>query len=150
MFGWRNRKPEAPAVLASTGPAPTELQNAPVRVVAAPAFPRGVAVLLGLAAAVVIAYGLATLKGIVAPVMLALVLTICVHPLRARLERRGVPRGVVTGSVLATVFVLVASFIGALLLALAQFATILPTFSAQVEEIGAGLSDWLVSIGIGT
>jgi len=46
-----------------------------------------------------------------AAVVLALVLTIRVHPSRGGPERRGVPRGVATGTVVAAVFLLLATFV---------------------------------------
>jgi AI-2 transport protein TqsA len=112
--------------------------------------PRSTTILLSLAAATVAAAGLWALQSIVAPVLLALVLTICAHPLRVRLERAGVPRGLATGSVVIAVFVLLAGFVAALILAVAQFATLLPQFAAQLKQIATNIGNWLTSIGIGS
>jgi AI-2 transport protein TqsA len=110
--------------------------------------PRAVLILLGIAGAVAGTFGLWAIRGFAAPVVLALVLTICVHPLRVAMEKRGVPRGIATGSVVAAVFVLLAAFITAMVLALSQFVTLLPTFAPQLEKAEKNVGAWLQSIGI--
>jgi AI-2 transport protein TqsA len=111
--------------------------------------PRATSILLGLAGAVVAAAGLWAIQSIVAPVLLALILTICAHPLRVRLERVGVPRGLATGSVVTAVFVMLAAFVTALIIAVAQFATLLPQFAPQLKAIATSIGSWLSSIGVG-
>ena len=122
-----------------------------VAVVAPPVSPyRSTSILVALGGATVTVFGLAAIAGIAAPILLALVLTICAHPVRRGLERRGVPRGLATGSVVATVFIVLAAFVAALGLALGQFATLLPQFSSQISDIGKTITDWLASVGFGT
>lgn len=112
-------------------------------------YPRGTMILVGLAAATITAIGISGIRGILAPVLLTLVLTICAHPVRIWLEKRGVPHGIATGSVILVVFVLLAGFTYTLIIAFAQFATLLPQYSKQLSEIGSNLTGWLSSIGIG-
>ena len=95
------------------------------------------------------AFGLFTIKSVAAPVLLALVLTICVHPLRNALERRGVPRGLATGSVAAAVCLVLAAFMAALLLALAQFPTLLDQYDADLAQIGRSIGTALTAFGVG-
>ncbi|GAB2448487.1 putative PurR-regulated permease PerM [Conyzicola lurida] len=111
--------------------------------------PRGTAILLGLAGAAVVAAGIASVRSIAAPVVLSLVLTICAYPVRRALEQRGVPRGLATGVVVTVVFGALAAFVSALVIALAQFATLLPEFSEQIAALGETIGAWLTSIGIG-
>ena len=111
---------------------------------------RTTSILIGLGGATVTVFGLAAIAGIAAPILLALVLTICAQPVRTGLERRGVPRGLATGSVVATVFVVLAAFVAALGLALGEFASLLPQFASQLSDFGTMVSDWLASIGFGT
>jgi AI-2 transport protein TqsA len=111
--------------------------------------PRGAVILLAMAGGVVVAFGLHAIGSIVAPVMLALVLTICVHPLRVALEERGVPRGLATGSVVTAVFLLLAAFAVSLVVAFAQFATLLPTFAPQLHDAAVDVEGWLTGLGIG-
>lgn len=110
---------------------------------------RNAFILMGLGGAALAAFGLAGIAGIVGPVFLALVLTICVHPLRVTLEKRGVPRGLATGSVIAAVTVLLLGFGYAVLVAFGQFTTLLPQFADEIKAWGADLAAWLGSLGIG-
>lgn len=109
---------------------------------------RNAYILIGLGGAALATFGLAAIASIVAPVFFALVLTICVHPLRVALERRGVPRGLATGSVIAAVFVLLLGFGYAVLIAIGQFAQLLPQFAPQLQGWAGSIADWLASIGI--
>ena len=126
-----------------------ELPPAPVAAPPRPGMPRATAILLGLAGATVTAVGLYSIRSIVAPVLLSLVLTICAHPLRTGLERRGVPRGIATVTVALAVFLTLAAFVTALIVAFAQFATLLPQFAPQIADIGRSIGAWLADIGIG-
>ncbi|MEI5585507.1 MULTISPECIES: AI-2E family transporter [unclassified Agromyces] len=111
------------------------------------ALPRATVILLGLASAAVVVFGLSAARGVVAPVLLALVLTICVHPVRRGLERRGVPRGLATGSAIVAVFALLSGFFAALFIALAQFTALLPQFADEIEAGVQRLSAGLEAIG---
>jgi len=111
--------------------------------------PRATTILLGLAGATVVAFGLAAISQIAGPVLFALVLTITVQPVRVALEKRGVPRGIATGSVIVSVFALLAGFFAALFLALGQFASLLPQFAPQLQDFAAGIGDVLERIGFG-
>jgi len=71
---------------------------------------RNAFILLGLGGAVLVLLGIAGLGSIVAPVFLAVVLTICMHPLRIWLERHYVPRGIATGAVIVAAIQLLAGF----------------------------------------
>jgi predicted PurR-regulated permease PerM len=110
---------------------------------------RGTMILVALAAATVTSIGISSIRGILAPVLLTLILTICAHPVRAALERVGVPHGLATGSVILVVFLLLAGFIYTLILAFAQFVAMLPDYSSQLSKAGSSVAAWLKSIGIG-
>ena len=104
---------------------------------------------MGIGGAALAAFGIAAIAGIFAPVFFALVLTICVHPLRVWLEKRGVPRGIATGSVITAVTLLLARRSGTLVLvAFGQFAELLPQFKDQIVAFGQDVAAWLSSIGI--
>ncbi|HEX6367049.1 MAG TPA: AI-2E family transporter [Agromyces sp.] len=109
---------------------------------------RNAFILMGIAGGVVAAFGVAAIAGIFAPVFFALVLTICVHPLRIALEKRGVPRGIATGSVILAVVVLLLAFGYLVLVAFTQFAELLPQFADQIGAIGQSFAQWLSSVGI--
>src|SRR5664279_6122154 len=54
--------------------------------------PRGLIIILGLAAAVIVAAGIHQVPAILGPVFLALVLTVTVDPIRGLMIRKGAPR----------------------------------------------------------
>ena len=114
------------------------------------AMPRATIILLGLAGATVTVFGLSAMRGVAAPVALALVLTICAHPIRAVLERRRVPRGVATVTAILLVFALLAAFVAAFIVALTQFTILIPEYTAQLKAIGEDIAAWLSSIGVST
>ena len=116
--------------------------------ISAPGSHRNAFILVSLGGAVLVGFGLAGLAGIVAPVFLALILTICVHPLRLWLEKHGVSRGLASGSVIIAVILLLAAFAYAFLLAFGQFSQLLPQFADQMKAFGQAVVTWLNSIGI--
>lgn len=109
----------------------------------------GTIFLVSLAAATIAAVGVSMIRGILAPVLLTLVLTICAEPVRGFLEKRGVAHGLATGSVSVVVFLLLAGFIFALVIAFAQFVAMLPTYADQLSQIGKSITTWLTNLGIG-
>ena len=111
--------------------------------------PRATIILVEVAAFVIIAIGMAAIPAILAPVVLALILTICVHPVRSWLIRKGISRGIATGSVIIVVFALLAGFIGLFIVAVANFVTLLPQFGPQLQELGADLTAVLTGLGFG-
>jgi len=109
---------------------------------------RNAYILMGIGGAALATFGLAAISGIFAPVFFALVLTICVHPLRIALEKRGVPRGIATGSVITAVTLLLLTFGYAVIVAFGQFTEILSQFSDQIAAAGQDVAKWLNSLGI--
>lgn len=109
---------------------------------------RNAFILMGIAGAVVATFGIAAIGSIFAPVFFALILTICVHPLRVWLERHGVPRGLATGSVIIAVLLLLLAFGYAVLIAIGQFAALIPQFQTQIQGWIGDVASWLASIGI--
>jgi predicted PurR-regulated permease PerM len=104
-------------------------------------------VLLGLAAAVVVAAGIKAAADIVGPVMLALVLTIAVHPLRRILDRR-LPGWASTTICLLVTYGVLLGLAVSLVVATARFATLLPGYEEQFAELVDDLTDWLGHAGV--
>jgi len=98
--------------------------DAPRRVAALTTLPRGLVVVLGTTGLLVSVLALRELSGVVAPVLLALVVVIGVHPLTGALRRRGA-------------------------LAVAQLATVLPTYQSQFASLLGDLRRWLGTLGVG-
>lgn len=109
---------------------------------------RNAYILMGIGGGALAAFGLAAIAGIFAPVFFALVLTICVHPLRVWLERHRVPRGIATGSVITAVTLLLLVFGYLVIVAFGQFAQLIPQFSAEITDWLHGVADWLTSLGV--
>lgn len=110
-----------------------------------PSLPRGLIALVTLAAATIIVAGLHSAAGIVGPVFLALVLTIAVQPIRTRLAARGVPGWLGTVAGMLAVYVILFVLATALVIAVARFATLVPTyqdeFDGLLDDVRSGLSD---------
>lgn len=110
---------------------------------------RNAFLLIGLAGLVVTLFGIAAIRDVFSSVFLALVLVICVHPVRRGLERRGVPRGISTLIVLLTVVLLLGGFVFALVISFAQFATLLPEYTPEFQSWATTAEQWLQSLGVG-
>ena len=139
---WWNRKRSkeaAPGGDSAVVVAPVEPPNAH----------RNAFILIGLGGATIAAFGLAAIAGIFAPFFLGVVLTICVHPLRVWLEKRGVSRGIATAAVILAVLLLLLGLGYAMLVAFGQFGVLLQEFSGQIAAFGQDVAAWLSSIGIG-
>ncbi len=143
---WSRRKPPV-----ETGPGPvSEVGGSEEEVDAMPTpVHRTAYIMIGLGGAVVAAFGLAAIAEIFVWSYFALVLTICVYPLRAWLEGHGVKRGVATFGVVFAVVLLLAVFVGALFVSFAQFLALLPQYTDELQSWRSDLGDWLTSIGFG-
>ena len=109
---------------------------------------RNAFILIGIGGGALAAFGIAAISGIFAPVFFAFVLTICVHPLRLWLEKRGVPRGIATGSVIVAVMLLLITFGYAVMVAIGQFADLLGDYTDEIAAAGQDFATWLTTIGI--
>lgn len=145
---WWWQQGKRPSGAGTAGPTASDAA-AEAQAIAAVPPNRNAFILMGLGGAALAAFGLAGIAGVFAPAFLALVLTICVNPVRSVLERRGVPRGIATTAVVLVVMLLLAAFFGALVLAVAQFATLLPNYATQMHDWLQSVSDWLLGLGIG-
>ncbi|MGW8590481.1 AI-2E family transporter [Dietzia sp. NPDC055877] len=112
------------------------------------AIPRGLIVLLAVAAtgiSVAVARGL---SGLLGPLFLALMLTIAAQPVRAWAQKRGLPSWAVVILTTTTVYAILLGLIGALALSVAQLATILPTYTGSLAEILDGARSMLGNAGV--
>ncbi|WP_432479930.1 AI-2E family transporter [Nocardioides sp. GXQ0305] len=113
-----------------------------------PLLPRTVVVLLGGAAAVVVIAGMRGMADLIAPAFLALVLTICAHPLRGWLTRHRVPGWLATTAVIVTVYLVLAVLVLSLVVAVARLATLLPTYQDDLQGLANEAADWLKTFGV--
>ncbi|TIC88846.1 AI-2E family transporter [Nocardioides sp. GY 10113] len=120
----------------------------PQREAARSGLPRGVLILLGLASAVVAVAGMKAVAGILAPAALALMLAIAADPIRTWLVGRGWPRTLGTLVTLLVVYVGLLAFIGAMIVALARFAALVPDYKDELNGLLDNVRDLLDSLGV--
>jgi AI-2 transport protein TqsA len=111
--------------------------------------PRGLLILLGMAAVVIVIAGLRSASDLIGPVFLALVLTIAVHPLRGYAARVGVPGWAGTLVGIIGVYVVLLGLTFAIVVAIARFATLLPEYEEQFNDLVADGVARLDSLGVG-
>ncbi len=140
---WNRRKQQAQAPEHPEAPPAAPTDTTPVS-------PHRTAyIMIGLAGAVVASVGVAMIANIFIWSFFALVLTICVYPLRAWLERHGVKRGVATFTVILTVVLLLGVFAFAFFFSFAQFLRLLPEYTDEMEQWVSDAGAWLSSLGVG-
>jgi predicted PurR-regulated permease PerM len=110
--------------------------------------PRGLTILLGLAAATIATIGIKAIAGIVAPTFLALVLVICVQPLRGILMRRGAPGWLAAIAVVVSVYLILILLMTAMVVCLAKLATLAPSYTDQANQVADHVVSWLKSLGV--
>jgi predicted PurR-regulated permease PerM len=111
--------------------------------------PRGLLIMIGIAAVLVAALGLRAFAGVVAPVFLAVVLAITVQPLRRLPARRGLPNWVGALLSLVAVYAIVIGLIVVLVVSGAQLATLLEEYAPQFEAFLGRVGDSLAAAGVG-
>jgi predicted PurR-regulated permease PerM len=116
---------------------------------AIPRLPRPVVILLGSAAAVVTFAGLRAIEDILAPALLALILTIAVHPLGPWLRRKGWPGWAATTALITTTYLIILGLAVALVISVARFAALLPTYKQQFSDLIKHVTDQLNEMGVG-
>lgn len=110
---------------------------------------RTTTMLLGAASVVVVLAGVKAASEIVWPVMLALALTVLLHPLRRRLERR-VPVWLASTTLLVTAVALLLSLALSVGLAIARLAQLVPSYASEYDDLGANIEKTLDALGVGT
>ena len=113
-----------------------------------PAPLRTTTVLVCSAALVVVLAGTMAAKDIVGPVVLALLLTILFHPMRRGLEKR-MPTWAASTCVLVAAVLLLLSLVVAIGIAIAQLATLVPTYAPDLDDLGTDIASALESVGLG-
>ena len=110
--------------------------------------PRALLVLLGLAASVVVVAGMKGVADLLAPAFLALVLTIVAHPLRGWLDR-WMPAWAASAVCILVVYVGVVLFALAVVVSVARFGSLLPTYADDLQERLDSGAAWLADAGVG-
>jgi AI-2 transport protein TqsA len=101
----------------------------------APAIPRWILLLVGLATATIAIAGMRAVAWLVAPVFLALVVVVALAPVQGWLRRIGVPRWLATTVLLILVWAVLLAFVALLVVSAAQLAALLPDYADQAEVL---------------
>ena len=110
--------------------------------------PRWLLLLVGAACATIAVAGLRSVAWLVAPVFLALVVVIALAPVQRYLLRLGAPRWLATAVLLVLVWTVLLSFVGLLVLSVAQLAALLPDYTGRAEVLINGVVRDLNDAGI--
>lgn len=111
--------------------------------------PRIALVLLVAASLTISLAGARAVSDIIGPTVLALVLTITVHPLRRRLVRRGMAEWLVSLIAVVSVYFLLLGVTLAVIYSIGRLAALIPAYTADLERYVTDLADWLVGLGMG-
>jgi AI-2 transport protein TqsA len=112
--------------------------------------PRGLVVLLGLAALVVVVAGLRAIAWLFAPAFLALVIVVAIVPVRTWLRRRGLPGWASTLALVVLVYAVIVVLALVLVVSVARLATVLPQYSGRAAALVDSLTAALARLGVGT
>ncbi|WP_309112328.1 AI-2E family transporter [Saccharothrix sp.] len=111
--------------------------------------PRGLVVLLGAAAAVVVGAGIMALSWLIGPVFLALTLVIAVSPVHSWLRRKGLPTWVAATALVLGVYAILLSLVVVLVVSVAQLATQLPRYADRARALADSVVGQLARFGVG-
>ncbi|HKX14598.1 MAG TPA: AI-2E family transporter [Propionibacteriaceae bacterium] len=112
------------------------------------ALPRGLIILLGVAAALAAAVGMRQFANILGPVFMALVLSIAVHPVRRLADRYHVPGWLGVLFALLAVYGIVFGLFAILVIGGIQFASLLQDYAPQFQAFLRDAAQVLESVGI--
>ena len=110
--------------------------------------PRGLIIILGLAAAVVVAAGIHAVPGILGPIFLAVVLVVTVDPIRGWMIRKGAPAGWRPWRSSSASSPSCSGCSSAAIIGIAQLATLLPQYADQIQQEITNFKSWLAGMGV--
>ena len=111
--------------------------------------PRGLVVLLGSAATVVVFVGVRAMAWLIGPVFLALIIVIAVAPVQSWLRSKGWPGWASTLVVVLAVYAIVFSLALAIIVSIARLGTELPKYASQGSDLVNSLLAQLAKWGVG-
>jgi len=104
--------------------------------------------LLGAAALTIALAGARSIADIIVPVFLALVITVTLHPMRLRLERRGLPEWAASIVMVLAAILLLVGLTFALVVSAARLAELLTEYSDQLTDKVDGAVATLSDLGV--
>ncbi|NMH96983.1 AI-2E family transporter [Pseudonocardia acidicola] len=115
---------------------------------AAPTLPRGLIVLLGAAAAVVVIAGVKEVAWLLGPILLAMIIVIAVSPVQRWTRRHGWPSWLSTLVLVLAVYAVIVALVLTVVVSVAQLATLLPTYATQIQNLLKNITDALQKLGV--
>ena len=107
-------------------------------------------VLLTLAAATIAIAGLYLARGPIGTLDIAALVVMVAHPVRHRLQRRGVPSPVATAAVIAVAYLILLIMGVLLIIAVSQFVGLLPQYADQFAALENQLVGLVTQLGVGS
>lgn len=129
--------------VSETSRAPDDVATDHIRI------PRAVIVLLAAAALTITLAGVRSVAGIIGPTFLALLLVITVHPIRAWLESKGVPKWIASIVTVVMTYLIIIALTLALVVAVGRMAAIVPQYSDRIDNLVTDIGNWLQKRGVG-
>jgi len=111
--------------------------------------PRGLEVLLGAAAIVVVFVGVQAMAWLIGPAFLALIIVIAVAPVQRWLRIKGWPGWASTLVVVLAVYAIVLSLALAVIISIARLGTELPQYASQSGSLVDSVTAQLTKLGVG-
>ena len=111
--------------------------------------PRGVIIVLGIAAGVIVLAGIRSVQGILAPIFMAVVLTITVYPIRTWLLRKGAKMWLATLVLILGIYAILFGLAIAGVVGVAKLVALLPTYTSQMTNQIDKIKSAAASAGIG-
>jgi AI-2 transport protein TqsA len=111
--------------------------------------PRAFVILVGAAAATIVAAGVQATAWLIGPAFLALVIVIVASPADQRLRRIGVPGWLSTAVLVLLAYGVVLVLTGVLLVSVSRLATLLPQYASSANSLVAAGTSALRELGVG-
>jgi AI-2 transport protein TqsA len=115
-----------------------------------PAVPRGLVLLLGSAATVIIVAGMRAAAWLIAPILLALVIVIVVSPVHSWLRRHGFRAWMATTVLVIAVYGVLVAFAATVIISLVKLTALLPGYSDRLRTLGERASELAANVGVGS
>lgn len=112
-----------------------------------PVVPRGLVILLGLAAAVIVLAGFQAAAWLIAPTFLALVIVIALQPVQRWMRRHGWPGWTDTLVLVVAVYGLLVGLALIVMVSLSRLSAELPKYAGNLQNVRGGIADTLQRVG---
>lgn len=110
--------------------------------------PRGLVILLGLAAAVITVAGIQATAWLLTPMLLALVIVVVVSPVHRWLRRLGFPAWAATATLVLVVYAVLIAFSLVMIVSVTRLVALLPQYTERARDLARQATDVAGRLGI--